>query len=79
VFAATGTVALLAKLDPSETGSSVIEFSPEGDRILLARAADRGRGVISLWSIDADGSNLRRLVARTAWNTGDWQSLGPTR
>ncbi len=74
---ATGTVALLAKTDSDRL--SVIEFSPEGDRILLARAEDRGRGMNSLWSIDADGSDLRRLVTRTAWNTGDWQSLGPTR
>jgi Tol biopolymer transport system component len=75
---ATETVTLLAETDGSDR-LSVIEFSPEGDRILLARADDRGRGVTSLWSIDAEGSNLRRLVARTAWNTGDWQSLGPSR
>jgi Tol biopolymer transport system component len=75
---ATGTVTLLAETNGSDR-LSVIEFSPEGDRILLARTEDRGSGMNSLWSIDADGFDLRRLVTRTAWNTGDWQSLGPTR
>jgi hypothetical protein len=53
------------------------EFSPEGDRILLSRTGDRGRGVSSLWSDNADDSDLRRLVAGTAW--GDWFSLSQTR
>jgi Tol biopolymer transport system component len=55
----------------------VIDFSPQGDRILFSRTKDKGRGASSLWSISADGSDLRRLVAGTAW--GDWLSLSPTR
>lgn len=43
----------------------VIEFSPDGQRILFHRS-DSG-GARSLWSIGADGSNLRRLVDRTDW------------
>ena len=35
-----------------------------------------GRGLSSLWSINADGSDLRRLVSGNVW--GDWQSLSPT-
>jgi Tol biopolymer transport system component len=54
----------------------VIEFSPEGDQILFSRTEDGGTGVSSLWSVHADGSDLRRLVAGTNW--GDWQSLSPT-
>ena len=50
---------------------SVIEFSPDGDRILFTRsAADGSRS--SLWSIGADGSNLRRLVDGI-----DWADLRP--
>jgi TolB protein len=52
---------------------AVIDFSPEGDRILFSRTEN---GVSSLWSINADGSDLRRLVAGTAW--GDWLSPRPT-
>jgi Tol biopolymer transport system component len=52
---------------------SPIDFSPEGDRILFSRSDDRG-GRGSLWSINSDGSDLRRLVAGTAW--GDWWSPG---
>jgi WD40 repeat protein len=64
----------------SELILNVIEFSPEGDRILFSRTENRGRGNYlrqsSLWSINADGSDVRRLVSGTVW--GDWQSLGPT-
>jgi Tol biopolymer transport system component len=67
---ATGTVTLLAEAE----GLSVIDFSPEGDRILLLK--ERTTGVSSLWSVNADGSDLRRLVAGTFW--GDWLSPGPT-
>jgi TolB protein len=67
---ATGTVTLLAE---SEDSLSVIDFSPEGDRILFSREED---GVSSLWSINADGSDLRRLVAGTY--QGDWLSPSPT-
>ena len=34
-------------------------------------------GVSSLWSVNADGSDLPRLVAGTAW--GDWLSPGARR
>src|SRR5829696_333554 len=62
---ATGTVTLLAKAaDPVE----VIDFSPEGDRILFARMEGGRIGVGSLWSVNADGSDApRRLVAVTSW------------
>jgi TolB protein len=76
---ASGTVTLLAEADGSELETeayfllSVIDFSPEGDRILFARTEDGD----SLWSINVDGSDHRRLVAGTAW--GDWLSPGPTR
>lgn len=68
---ATGTVTLLAEADGSED-LEVIDFSPEGDRILYARMEDVG----SLWSVNADGSDPHRLVAATAW--GDWLSLSST-
>jgi Tol biopolymer transport system component len=70
---ATGTVTLLTESEGSEW-LSVIEFSPEGDRVLFSRTEDGGSGVSSLWSVNADGSDVRRLVAGTAW--GDW--LSPT-
>ena len=73
---ATGTVTLLTEMDGSDM-LSVIEFSPEGDRILFSRTEDGGAGVSSLWSVNADGSDLRRLVAGTAW--GDWLSPSQTR
>jgi Tol biopolymer transport system component len=73
--AATGSVTLLAEADGSET-RDIIDFSPEGDRIHFSRS--KGPiGAGSLWSVKADGSDLRRLVAVTAW--GDWLSLGRTR
>lgn len=68
---ATGTVTLLTESDGSEW-LSVIEFSPEGDRILFSRTEDGGSRVSSLWSVNADGSDLRRLVSGIAW--GDWLS-----
>ena len=70
---ATGAVTLLAEADGSED-LEVIDFSPEGDRIHFARL--KGPiGAGSLWSVKADGSDLRRVVA-VAW--GDWLSLGRT-
>jgi TolB protein len=71
----TGTVMLLTETKGSDY-LSVIEFSPEGERILFSPTEDRGMGVSSLWSVNADGSDLRRLVAGTAF--GDWLSLTPT-
>jgi Tol biopolymer transport system component len=73
---ATGTVTLLAEADGSDM-LEVIDFSPEGDRIFFSRTNQYGPiGAGSLWSVKADGSDLRRLVAVTAW--GDWLSRGPT-
>ena len=77
---ATGTVTLLTETDGSDMlgyiAGSRIEFSPEGDRILFSRTEDEGAGASSLWTVKPDGSDLRRLVAGTAW--GDWLSLSPT-
>jgi hypothetical protein len=78
---ATGEVtSLVAGTGGNDLYWGVIEFSPEGDRILFSRTDDRGRGNLlrrsSLWSINADGSDPRRLVTGTVW--GDWQSLSPT-
>jgi Tol biopolymer transport system component len=58
----------------------VFEFSPEGDRILFSTTGDwstSGSSTLesSLWSINADGSDLRRLVTGTGY--GDWLSLSP--
>jgi TolB protein len=76
----TGRVTLLTETGGSDVLSVMagggFDFSPEGDRILFSRTEDRGRGVSSLWSVNADGSDLRRLVAGTAY--GDWLSLTPT-
>jgi WD40 repeat protein len=74
---ATGTVTLLTEKDWPKYTFSVIDFSPEGDRILFSKTEDRGTGVSSLWSVNADGSHLRRLVAGTAY--GDWRSPSQTR
>jgi Tol biopolymer transport system component len=73
---ATGAVTLLAEADGLD-GLDVIDFSPEGDRILFARMEDGRIGVGSLWSVNADGADApRRRVAVTSW--GDWLSPGPT-
>jgi hypothetical protein len=71
-------VTLLAEAGASDQLLEVIDFSPEGDRILFARADAYGPiGVGSLGSVNADGSDTpRRLVAVTSW--GDWLSPGPT-
>ena len=59
---ATGADTSLVDVTRSEI-LSVMEFSPDGDRILFTRwDADTSRS--SLWSIGADGADLRRLVAR---------------
>jgi Tol biopolymer transport system component len=76
----TGRVTLLTETDGSDvlsvTAGGGLDFSPEGDRIMFSRTEDMGNGVSSLWSVNADGSDLRRLVAGTAG--GDWLSLTPT-
>jgi len=78
---ATGTVTLLTETHGSDMLSVIagesFEFSPEGDRILFSRTEDEGTGASSLWSVNADGSDLRRLVAGTA--LGDWLSPNQTR
>ena len=48
-----------------------VKFSPEGDQVLFTRWGATGEP--SLWSVQADGSDPRRLVAGTSW--GDWQTL----
>jgi Tol biopolymer transport system component len=73
---ATGTVTLLIEPDGSAV-LSVIEFSPDGDRILFSRTEEDGTGANSLWSVNADGSDLRRLVTGT--DSGDWLSPSQTR
>jgi hypothetical protein len=74
--ATSEVTSLVAGGDGSDLFLGVIEFSPEGDRILFSRTDDKDRGTSSLWSINADGSDPRRLVTGTGW--GDWHSLGPT-
>jgi hypothetical protein len=39
---------------------SVLDFSPEGERILFSRREVGGSYVSSLWGINADGSNHGR-------------------
>jgi Tol biopolymer transport system component len=75
VDVATGTVTSLVETDGSDT-LSVLDFSPDGDRVLFSRTEDQGTGANSLWSVNVDGSDLRRLVAGTAW--GDWWSPNQT-
>ena len=82
---ATGTATLLTEVDAENRSAienvsfprlSVIDFSPQGDRILFLSVHLDGAGADSLWSVNVDGSDLRRLVAGTA--LGDWQTLSPT-
>jgi len=72
---ATREVTLLAEADGSDM-LEVIDFSPEGDRIHFSRLKDGRIGAGSLWSVNAEGSHLRRLIPGTTW--GDWLSLTPT-
>jgi Tol biopolymer transport system component len=74
---ATGTVSLLTQFD-EPSSIEVIGFSPEGDRILLSNRVDDGSdaGLTSLYVIDADGSDLRRLVTGAGW--GDWHAPSAT-
>jgi Tol biopolymer transport system component len=67
----SGTVTRLAGMG----GTDVLmnpQFSPEGDRILFAWGG-RSYEETSLWTVDPDGSDLRRLVIGTGW--GDWQAV----
>ena len=73
VDVSSGSVAtLVASGDPDLL--QLIDFSPEGDRILFARY-DAASGLQALWSVDADGSDLRMLVNDVAWGSGGWQSV----
>ena len=88
---ATGTVtSVVVPYEFGTTGAkaflSVLDWSPQGDRILFARQevtqddpSDPGAlqtvGVGSLWSVNADGADAQRLVAGTIW--GDWLSTRP--
>jgi Tol biopolymer transport system component len=76
VDVASGTVTRLAGMGETDIILSNPQFSPEGNRILFSRTEDKGRRVSSLWSINADGSDPRRLVTGTGW--GEWHSLSPT-
>jgi WD40 repeat protein len=75
VDVATGTVTSLVETDGADR-LSVLDFSPEGDRILISRTEVEGSYVSSLWSVNADGSHLRRLVTGT--DSGDWLSPSQT-
>jgi WD40-like Beta Propeller Repeat len=68
---ATGTVTSLIGANGSDR-LSVLEFSPDGGRILFSRTENRGKGASSLWSIRTEGSDARLLVAGTG--SGDWRS-----
>jgi Tol biopolymer transport system component len=71
---ATGTVTRLAGMAGTESVRA-LDFSPDGDRILFSRVDTSGRER-SLWTVDADGSDLRRLVSGSYW--ADWQVVRPT-
>jgi Tol biopolymer transport system component len=73
VDVATGRVTSLVGTGGADT-LAVIEFSPVGDQILFTRTG--AKGVTSLWSVHADGSDPHLLVAAADW--GDWQALSPT-
>jgi Tol biopolymer transport system component len=64
---ATGSVTLLTEAERG-TYLGVIEFSPQGDRILFSRTGSTEEASeSSLWSIGVDGSDLRRLVDGVVW------------
>jgi Tol biopolymer transport system component len=76
---ATGTAMLLTEVHVSNESpvearglTRVIDFSPQGDRILFLSSHLGVAGPTSLWSVNVDGSDLRRLVTRIEW--ADWQS-----
>ena len=51
--------------------SHLLSFSPEGDRVLFWQMD--ANDVESLWTVNTDGSDARRLVTGANW--GDWQTL----
>ena len=60
---------------------AMFEFSPDGDRILFSSTEHEAGvgptwGMSSLWSVNDDGSDLKRLVPGTP--LGDWLSVRPT-
>jgi Tol biopolymer transport system component len=71
VDVATGAVTRLAGMITSVHVDHP-QFSPDGERILFTRAG--GEGQVSLWTVRADGSDARRLVAGSGW--GEWQPSG---
>jgi hypothetical protein len=75
---ATGTVTLLVETDGSDM-LSVLDFSPEGDRILFSRTEVRRQ--LREFALEHQRRRLQPpcLVTGTAWGGGDWQSVGPTR
>ena len=50
-----------------------VEFSPDGERILVRRTADHDHLEPMTWIINADGSGATPLVVAT---TGDWAPVG---
>jgi hypothetical protein len=55
----------------------ILEFSPDGDRILFSTSGRDGRPS-ALWSMAADGSDLQQLVMATNEGSianGDWQPV----
>ncbi|HET7236896.1 MAG TPA: hypothetical protein VFK59_10755 [Actinomycetota bacterium] len=67
---ATGTTTFVTEFD-TRGYFPLIDFSPQGDRILFRRSRRDGTDwKSSLWSVNVDGSDLRRLVAGTG--EGDW-------
>lgn len=75
VDVASGTVTTLASSGATDH-LKPIGFAPEGDRILFARSDADSVGT-GLWSVDADGSDPRLLVAGTGWGDWQWQPAGP--
>ncbi len=69
---ASGTVTRLAGMGGTDIILLNPQFAPDGDRILFLRA-DSSYQETSLWTVDADGSDLRRLVQGS--DVGDWQTI----
>ena len=63
------TTLMRDRVDPEGNSFRPIAVSPEGDRVLFSRWEADNRP--SLWSVRADGSDGRLLVAGT--DQGDWQ------
>ena len=72
VDVASGRVTTLAS---SSGYPSTIRFSPEGDRVLWGRTD--ANNVMSLGSVNVDGSDAQLLVSGTEWGDWQWQPAGP--